>query len=180
MQENTCFITGHRPARFKFKYNEDRPLCKKIKDALADQIKAHYESGVRRFWIGGAMGVDTWAGEIILGLREQEAYREMELLVAIPFPDHGEDFDPKQKRRYRRILDECTASTVVCPAFRLDVYKKRDYFMVEQCACGIAVYDNDRAIRSGTGMTVNYAVKKKGLPVTFIHPDTGDITGAWE
>lgn len=172
MEPPACFITGHRPARFKFKYNEDRPLCGKIKRALTDQIKARYESGVRQFWVGGAMGVDTWAGEIILDLKAQEAYKDMELFVAIPFPAHGEDFDPKQKRRYRRILKECTDSAVVCPAFRPDAYKLRDYFMVDQCSCGIAVYDNDRSIRSGTGMTINYAVKKKKMPVSFIHPDT--------
>lgn len=175
MEEQACFITGHRPARFKFKYSEDRPLCQKIKDALAGQITALYESGFRRFWVGGAMGVDTWAGEIVLALREQEAYKEIQLFVAIPFPDHGKDFDPKQTRRYQRILKECAGSAVVCPVFKPDAYKKRDYFMVDQCALGIAVYDNDRAIRSGTGMTVNYA-KKKGLPIILIHPDTGIVT----
>lgn len=176
MEPTACFITGHRPARFKFKYNEDRPLCKKIKRALTEQIKTHYENGVRRFWVGGAMGVDTWAGEIILDLREQEAYKDMKLFVAVPFPTHGEDFDPKQKRRCQRILKECAGSTVVCPAFRPDAYKLRDYFMVDQCSRGIAVYDNDRSIRSGTGMTVNYAVKKKKMSVTFIHPDTAMVT----
>lgn len=37
-----------------------------------------------------------------------------------------------------------------------------------------SVYDNDRAVRSGTGMTVRYA-EKKGKPVVLIHPDTGIV-----
>ena len=37
------------------------------------------------------------------------------------------------------------------------------------------VFDNDRSIRSGTGMTVNYA-RKKGLPITLIHPDKATIS----
>ena len=41
--------------------------------------------------------------------------------------------------------------------------------------CLLAVYDNDRSIRSGTGMTVNYA-RKKGLPITLIHPDKATIS----
>jgi len=40
----------------------------------------------------------------------------------------------------------------------------------------LAVYDNDRSIRSGTGMPVNYA-KKKGLSVILIHPDSAVISG---
>jgi len=39
----------------------------------------------------------------------------------------------------------------------------------------LAVYDNDKAIRSGTGMTVHYA-EKKGLPITLIHPDTAKVS----
>ena len=47
--------------------------------------------------------------------------------------------------------------------------------MVDHSVCGIAVYDLDKSIWSGTGMTYNYAVLKKKLPVTVIHSDTGVI-----
>ena len=47
--------------------------------------------------------------------------------------------------------------------------------MVNRSVCGIAVYDLDKSIRSDTGMTYNYAVLKKKLPVTVIHSDTGVI-----
>ena len=41
--------------------------------------------------------------------------------------------------------------------------------------CGIAVYDLDRFIRSGTGMTYNYAMLKKKIPVSIICPDTANF-----
>lgn len=44
--------------------------------------------------------------------------------------------------------------------------------MVDHSVCVIAVYDLDKSVRSGTGMTYNYAVLKKRLPVTVIHPDS--------
>ncbi len=28
MKQTACAITGHRPTRFRFKYNEDYSLCK--------------------------------------------------------------------------------------------------------------------------------------------------------
>jgi uncharacterized phage-like protein YoqJ len=170
----SCAITGHRPARFKFGYNEHYKLCVKIKKALAAEIKACYEKGGRRFWVGGAIGVDTWAAEILLELKQQERYKDIELYIAIPFPDYDAKFDAKQKARCRDILKGCTGSVVVSPVYSPDAYKKRNYYMVDHAECLIAVYDNNKEIRSGTGMTAHYA-QKKGLPMRFIHPDTAEV-----
>ena len=54
-----CFITGHRPNRFKFPEND--PRCDKIKSAIRSEIIRLYEQdGIRGVWVGGAAGVDTW------------------------------------------------------------------------------------------------------------------------
>ena len=56
--KKSCAVTGPKPTRFKFGYKEDYSLCKKIKKAMLEQFKRLYhEKGVRRFYIGGAMGV---------------------------------------------------------------------------------------------------------------------------
>ena len=47
--------------------------------------------------------------------------------------------------------------------------------MVDHADILLAVYDNDRSIRSGTGMTVNYA-RKKGVSVILIHPDNARVS----
>ena len=47
--------------------------------------------------------------------------------------------------------------------------------MVNHSICGIAVYDLDKSIRSGTGMTYNYAMLKKKIPVSIICPDTANF-----
>ena len=39
-------------------------------------------------------------------------------------------------------------------------YKKRNYYMVDNADFLLAVYDNDKKVRSGTGQTVNYALQK--------------------
>ena len=68
----SCAVTGHRPSRFKFKYAEDYSLCKKIKKTMREVFqKLHDEESVRRFYVGGALGVDMWAAEEILRLKEQ-------------------------------------------------------------------------------------------------------------
>ncbi len=171
----SCFITGHRPSQFHFP--ESDPQCQKIKDTIAEEIKRLCsEEGIRGIWLGGAEGVDTWAAEIALELRKQSRYRGLQVYLAIPFSEFADRFSPVQKECYQRILKKCTDSVTVCEEYCSDAYKQRNYYIVNHSACGIAVYDQGRSMRSGTGMTVNYASKKRGLPITLIHSDTAEIT----
>lgn len=172
--EKCCFITGHRPNRFHFL--EQDPMCQKVKNAIESEIKRLYqEEDIRGVWVGGAAGVDTWAGEIVLALQAQTEYHDLKLYLAIPFPNFDTNFTPKQKKRYQRILAACSDSVIVCNAYRPDAYKQRNYYMVDHSLCGIAVYAPEQSVRSGTKMTINYATKKKMLPVTLIHPNTVQV-----
>jgi len=177
LEKLSCAITGHRSQRFKFKNDEKAPLCKKIKEVLEEQIKSHYAKGVRTFYVGGAVGVDTWAAEIILRLKKTEEYKDMELFLAIPFPEQAEKFSSGSKNRYDKILSMCDQKKVISNHYSAVAHKRRNYFMVDHSQYLIAVYDQDKSIRSGTGQTVNYAVKKE-RQLTFIHPDTAETTGS--
>ena len=71
MNPRACAITGHRPTRFCFGYNENHPLCKKIKECLFEQFQMlHSRENVQTFFVGGALGVDMWAGEQLLVLKD--------------------------------------------------------------------------------------------------------------
>ena len=164
MNSFSCVITGHRPTRFKFKYNEKDNRCQRIKKCLQEQLVQLYSQGVRCFWAGGAMGTDMWAAEILLRMKEQTAYQDVELCLALPFEGYNADWDDWHRKRMD--LGEMPSS---------ENYKKRNYFMVDQAGCMVAVYDNANNVRSGTQQTVNYA-KKKGLQIIYIHPDTAQVT----
>ena len=100
MNRCVCAITGHRPSRFKFKYSEDYSLCKKIKANMLEVFrKLHDEQEVSCFYVGGALGVDMWAAEQILRLKEQPGYEDIELVVALPFVGHDAKWDQRSKRR---------------------------------------------------------------------------------
>lgn len=170
----TCAITGHRPTRFKFGYKENMSGCKRLKKRLHDQFILLYQQGVRRYFVGAALGVDQWAGEILLRLKEQPEYQDLELIVAIPFAGHDSDWDARSKTRLAFLLRHCTESVTVSTAPGPEAYKARNYYMVDRADILLAVYDNDRAIRSGTGQTVNYA-RKNDVSIILIHPDTGQV-----
>ena len=175
MECRVCAITGHRPTRFK--YNENNNGCRRLKRRLKDQLVSLYEQGVRRFYIGGALGVDMWSGELLLELKEQPEYSEIELVLALPYSGHDAGWD--KRSRYRlSVLRQHSAEVLVVgstenpPAVN---YKLRNQYMVDHADCLLAVYDNERNLRSGTMQTVNYARKKK-LPITLIHPDSAAIS----
>lgn len=95
--DKTCAITGHRPNRFPWKYKENNTGCKRLKKRIHDQIITLYDKEVRRFWVGGAMGVDQWAGEIVLRIKEQPGYQDIELLMALPYSGHDADRDARSR-----------------------------------------------------------------------------------
>ena len=147
----TCAITGHRPTRFKFKYKENYAGCKRLKKRLHDQFILLYEQGVRRFLVGGSLGVDMWSGEILLDLQKQPEYSDIELVIELTYPGHiGTDASPES-------------------------FDKRNRYLVDHADYLVAVYDNDRTVRSRTGHTVRYA-EERGKQITLIHPDTGSVT----
>jgi uncharacterized phage-like protein YoqJ len=174
---HSCAITGHRPTRFKFKYKENNNGCKRLKKRLHDQIVLLYDQGVRRFYVGGALGVDMWAGEIVLRLKEQPEYSDIELIEVLPFEGHDAKWDDRSKKRMSFLRQHSTEVAVIGSADDPGPinYRRRNEYMVNRADCLLAVYDNDRSIRSGTGMTVHYAQKKK-LPIICIHPDSAVVS----
>lgn len=171
----SCAITGHRPTRFKFKYKETDTRCKRLKKRLREQFVLLYEHGVRRYLAGGALGVDQWSGEILLKMKLEPEYRDIELIVVLPYAGHDERWDERSRQRLAFLIQHSTEHIVVGEKAWRDSFIKRNRYLVDHADCLLAVYDNDRAIRSGTGATVHYA-ENKDKPVIFIHPDTTAVT----
>ncbi len=173
---NSCAVTGHRPTRFRFKYKENNTGCKRLKKRLHDQFITLYGQGVRRFLIGGSLSVDIWSGETLLELKKQPEYADIELVIVLPHPGHDDRWDERSKARIRFLLKHCAERITVGMQDNAESYSRRDRYMIDHSDCLLAVYDNDRTIRSETGQTVRYA-ERLGKPVILIHPDTGIVSG---
>lgn len=127
----SCAITSQRPTRFKFKYQEYMTSCKRLKKRLHDVFAELYRRGVRRFYVGGALGVDLWAGEILLEMRRQEEYRELEIVLVYPFPGHDERWDPKSRERLRHLKENCDQFVMGSKIVGAQGYRERTAYMVE-------------------------------------------------
>ena len=79
----TCCFTGHRPKSLPFGYDEGAEGCKRLKALLTESIEKQItENGVTHLISGMAMGVDIYAAEAVLELKEK--YPHITLECAIP------------------------------------------------------------------------------------------------
>ena len=176
MNQYACAITGHRPTRFCFGYNEEDPLCQKLKECLLEQFRIlHDEKFVRTFFVGGVLGVDMWAGEQLLTLRAQTGYEDIKIIVVIPFIGYDSKWPDQSRHRLKKLIQNANDSIVISHSADVSGYKKRNYYMVDHAEYLIGVFDNQKKLRSGTSQTVNYALHQ-GKVITLIHPDTMEIT----
>lgn len=170
----SCAIMGEKPTRFKFGYKENYSLCKKIKRVMLEQIKELYETGVTRFYIGGSLGVDLWAGEMIIKLKEQTGYEAIELVVVIPYQGHTLNWDDRSKKRLDFLMKHSEWCLAAGESNCQESYVKRNDYMVDQTDCVLAICDTNMKIPSASGKMLSYANKRK-RKIIFINPDTAEI-----
>ena len=125
MNQYACAITGHRPTRFCFGYNEEDPLCQKLKECLLEQFRIlHDEKFVRTFFVGGALGVDMWAGEQLLTLRAQTGYEDIKIIVVIPFIGYDSKWPDQSRHRLKKLIQNANDSIVISHSADVSSYKK--------------------------------------------------------
>ena len=174
--KKACTVTGHRPTRFKFKYQENYSLCKKIKKRIREQIQYLYDKEwVRRIYVGGSLGVDLWAGEIALRLKETPGYGELELAVVLPFPGHEQKWDERSRKRLDFLIRHSAEHFTIGKTDSRNSYIRRNCYMVDHADYLLAVYDNDRKANHDPIQAVGYAEKQK-KKVILIHPDTAEVS----
>lgn len=164
--EKKCCFTGHRPKSLPFGYNEEEALCKKLKELLSESIERQItENGVTHFISGMAMGVDIYAAEAVLKLREK--YPQIKLECAIPCETQANKWSEGWRNRYFDIIRRSDVAKMLQTHYTPDCIMKRNKYMVDNSDVVIAVWNG---LKSGTGNTVNYAVKS-GKNVIIIDPN---------
>ena len=172
----SCAVAGPKPTRFKFGYKEDNSLCRKIKKAMLRQFRRLYRKrGVRRFYIGGAIGVNLWAGELLLKLKEEPGYEDLELAVILPFPGHDAKWDVRSRKRLEYLVwhsvEHLTVGTEDCQ----ESYISQNRYLVDHAQYLVAVSEEHREQETGSFQVTAYA-REKGLEIIYIHPDTAEVT----
>lgn len=153
-KHRVCF-TGHRPEKLsRCEKNIKADLEKEIRQAIAD--------GLDVFITGMARGVDIWAAQIVLNLRDEGM--NVKLMCACPYDGFERGWSKEWQKQYTDILESADFVKYVCPGYSRSCFQIRNEWMVDHAARVIAVFNGEK---SGTKNTIDYA-HRVGVPVTHI------------
>lgn len=171
---SSCAVVGYKPTQFKFKYNESHIECKRINNRLCEQIVLLHGQGIHKFYIGGSLGVDIWAGEIILRLSELPEFADLEIGLVLSFEGHDSRWDKRSQKRMDHLRRHSRSVTILgSPDWpSAECYRKCNKYIIDQSDFLLAVYNPESPVRGSTATMVKLA-QKKGIPITYILPDTG-------
>ena len=167
---SSCAFSGHRPQKFPWKYNESDPRCAALKAMMLEEITKMVQTGVTGFYTGGAEGIDCWAAEIVLSLREKNP--ALKLHCVLPHKGQADKWNHSAQERYYSILKQADSVEYVSQDYYDGCMIDRNHRLVESADFLLAVYNGTR--RSGTGATVNNA-RKLGRKIIVINPITRQI-----
>lgn len=169
-KENTCCFTGHRPNKL-FGYDPhtegNRTMLYKLRDIIIEHIEVH---NVDTFITGMALGIDMWAGRIVIKLKEK--YPHIKLVSAVPCKNHPNKWIKKSQDEWKMIIDKCdTVHYVSKEDYTAWCMQDRNEWMVNNSQYVIAVWDGTKG---GTGNCINYALKQN-KQITSLHPKTLEV-----
>ena len=143
MKEQTCCFTGHR--------NIPADQLQEIVARTEVKVRELIRGGYRCFMVGGAVGYDTLAAE----------------LLAYPFDGYTSGWKEEQKATYERLLPLYDERICVAAAASRGAYLQRDRYMVDASSMCVAYCTRQTG---GTAYTIRYAAKT-GVPVCNIAED---------
>lgn len=165
-KETTACITGHRPIRLPWGYDETKANCILFKKDLKKVFEGAINFGLSTFLTGMAEGFDMIATEILIDLRKP--YKHIKIVAVVPCKRQEERWGFSQQQRYRKILSQCDDVIVLSQNYTPTCMNERNLFMVENSSVCIACWDGKP---SGTGNTVRFA-KENGVKVKIVNSKT--------
>lgn len=155
LRSRRCCFTGHRPEKLKQPEEE-------IKKGLEDAILKAIHDGYTTFITGMARGVDIWAGQIVLRLRQSNP--DLRLIAALPYPGCDSRWSANWKSQYAEVLSAADLEECISDGYSMASFQKRDEWMVDHSSRVIAVFDG---VPGGTKNTIDFAVKC-GVGVEYV------------
>lgn len=166
-----CAFTGHRPAKFPWKYDENDPRCIKLKAVLARQIEKLAAAGMTDFFTGMALGVDTWAAMAVLDLRKR--IPAIKLHCVLPCEGQETKWSTPAQILYRGILSDADSVEYVKRTYNRKCMLERNQRLIDSTGVLLAVYNGEK--RGGTAATVRYA-QKADREIIVIDPITLSVS----
>ena len=155
LRRHRCCFTGHRPERLGMPESD-------VIFGLKEEIRTAIADGFQTFISGMARGVNLWAAEVVLALRDEGA--AVRLICASPYRGFESRWSREWQERDRRGMKQADLVRFICPGYSRDCFQRRNQWMVDHSTRVIAVYNGQP---SGTRNTIEYA-RRCNVPVILL------------
>ncbi|UUZ79084.1 DUF1273 domain-containing protein [Paenibacillus sp. P26] len=138
----TVLVTGYKAAELGI-FSLKHPGIAIIKKALKNQILALMEEGLEWVIVSGQWGVELWAAEAVLELKESG--QELQLAVITPFLAQEENWSDEKKEIYNRVIQHADYVNSVTKS-KYDgpwQFKQKDQFLLRNSDALILLYDEE-------------------------------------
>lgn len=159
-----CSFTGYRPQKMPFGFNERDARCIDFKARLYATIETLIKQGYSHFISGGALGVDMYAAEAVIDLKQKYPWIILEMVS--PFDAQASKWESEYQARHKRLFDEADITTATGHEYTRGSMFRRNHYLVDNADVLLAAYDGQPG---GTAMTCEYA-RQTGIPVIQIPP----------
>lgn len=126
-----------------------------IIQGLETAIRQAIADGKNVFISGMALGVDIWAAEIVLRLRDEG--QGIKLICASPYKGFERGWSSEWQLRYNTVLEAADLVRFICPGYSRACFRIRNEWMVDHSSLVIAVFNGQP---SGTKNTIDYAERQ--------------------
>ena len=156
----TCCFSGHRT----IPSDQRSMVAAQTEQAIRDLIT---NRNIRFFGVGGAIGFDLLAAQILLNLRQTE-FPWIKVILIYPFEGYQDLWTQSQRDQYVQIWHRFDKRVCASKEGSKEAFLARNRHMVDYASTLICYY-NEKQFRSGTGQCVRYA-QKQGLEIINIAP----------
>lgn len=159
-------FTGHRLDKLPYK-DESDPNCAMLKRKMFCEAQKHLQPDQTIYLSGMANGVDLWAAEQVILLKNAFPMHDIQLWAVVPYRKQAASWNKALRDRYQDILNEADKIILISEEYTLACMHVRNRRLVDEADHLIAVYDGKQ--QGGTRETIVYA-QRKGLDITIIEP----------
>lgn len=118
--------------------DEDSPAVCDLKTRLHATLESFIWQGYRHFYTSATQGIELWAAEIILELREQ--YPGVALEMVIPYDSHARKWPKELQERYDVVRQQADIVTFISYSYQKGAIFARNRYLLENCHVLLAAY----------------------------------------
>ncbi|MFC0559996.1 DUF1273 domain-containing protein [Halalkalibacter alkalisediminis] len=147
-----------------------------IKKAIEQRLRSLVEEGLEWVIISGQLGVELWAAEVVLYLKEE--YPQLQLAVLTPFLNQEEKWQEATKLYYQEIVQQADFQDSITrrPYDNAVQLRQKNEFLIAKADGLLLLYDEEKP---GTPTYYLEIAKKREahehFPIVIITPTDLDI-----